>query len=67
MAPPHSLASSRVGALRPADAARPVSLLEPLLFGMLCYVLGVVTGARLIPWLVDRGLFPVRRHDPREP
>ena len=22
-----------------------------------------MTGARLIPWLVDRGLFPVRRHD----
>ncbi len=44
-----------------------MNLPELLLFGVLCYVLGIVTGARLIPWLVDRGLFPVRRHDSREP
>ena len=30
-------------------------------YGMACYVLGLVTGAHLIPWLVDRGWFPVRR------
>jgi hypothetical protein len=35
---------------------------ELLLLGALCYVLGFVSGAVLIPWLVDRGLFPVRRH-----
>ena len=44
-----------------------MSPLDLLLFGALCYVLGFVSGATLIPWLVDRGLFPVRRHDPREP
>jgi hypothetical protein len=26
--------------------------------GTVCYVLGLFTGARIIPWLVDRGLFP---------
>ncbi len=39
-----------------------MSVLELLLSGALCYVLGLVTGAAVIPWLVDRGLFPVRRH-----
>jgi hypothetical protein len=42
--------------------------LELLLFGVLCYLLGLGTGARLIPWLVDRGWFPLRpgsgRDDP---
>jgi hypothetical protein len=42
-----------------------MSLIELLIFGALCYVLGVVTGARLIPWLVDRRWFPVVRRDPR--
>jgi hypothetical protein len=31
-------------------------------YGTACYVLGLITGARLIPWLVDRGWFPVRPH-----
>jgi hypothetical protein len=31
-------------------------------FGTACYLFGLLTGARLIPWLVDRGWFPVRRH-----
>ena len=39
-----------------------MSLPELLLSDGLCYVLGIVSGAVLIPWLVDRGLFPVRRH-----
>jgi hypothetical protein len=39
-----------------------MSLLEIVLFGALCYLFGLVSGAVLIPWLVDRGLFPVRRH-----
>jgi hypothetical protein len=43
-----------------------MSLTELLLFGALCYILGIVSGAVVIPWLVDRGLFPVRRHDPCE-
>ena len=34
-----------------------MSTVELLLFGALCYVLGLVCGAELIPWLVDRGLF----------
>ena len=42
-----------------------MSPLELLLFGALCYLFGLVSGAFLIPWLVDRGVFPVRRHDPR--
>jgi hypothetical protein len=37
--------------------------IELLLFGALCYVLGFVSGAVVIPWLVDRGLFPVRRRE----
>ena len=28
----------------------------------LCYAFGFVSGVVVIPWLVDRGLFPVRRH-----
>jgi hypothetical protein len=43
-----------------------VSAVELVLFGALCYLFGVVSGAVLIPWLVDRGLFPVRRHGPCE-
>jgi hypothetical protein len=43
-----------------------MSLVDLLLFGALCYLLGVVSGAVLIPWLVDRGIFPVRRHGPCE-
>ena len=31
-----------------------MSPLELLLFGALCYVFGLVSGAVLIPWLVDR-------------
>jgi hypothetical protein len=37
--------------------------LELLLFGASCYGLGFLSGAVLIPWLVDRGLFPVRRRE----
>jgi hypothetical protein len=40
----------------------PMSPLELVLFGAACYLFGLVTGAVVIPWLVDRGLFPVRRH-----
>ena len=40
-----------------------MSPIELLLFGALCYLFGLVIGAVLIPWLVDRGLFPVRRHE----
>ena len=42
-----------------------MSPLELLLFGAACYVLGLVSGAVVIPWLVDRGLFPVHRHGER--
>jgi hypothetical protein len=31
-----------------------VSPLELVLFGALCYLFGLVSGAVLIPWLVDR-------------
>jgi hypothetical protein len=31
-------------------------------YGTARYVLGLISGARLIPWLVDRGWFPVRPH-----
>ncbi|HKZ92841.1 MAG TPA: hypothetical protein VJZ50_11950 [Candidatus Limnocylindrales bacterium] len=34
--------------------------------GYFGYLFSVVSGAILIPWLVDRGLFPVRRHGPCE-
>jgi hypothetical protein len=40
-----------------------VSPLELVIFGAACYLFGLVSGAVVIPWLVDRGLFPVRRHD----
>jgi hypothetical protein len=61
---PPPVASSRVArALRPADAALPVNALELLLFGALCYVCGFASGAVPIPWLVDRGLFPVHRRE----
>ena len=39
-----------------------MSPVEMLLFGAACYAFGFVSGAVVIPWLVDRGLFPVRRH-----
>jgi hypothetical protein len=39
--------------------------LELMVFGAVCYVLGLVSGAIVIPWLVDRGIFPVGRHDSR--
>ena len=39
-----------------------MSPLELVRFGVLCYLFGLVSGAVVIPWLVDRGLFPVRRH-----
>jgi hypothetical protein len=35
-------------------------------YGMACYVLGLVCGARLITWLVDRGWFPVHHHHGRD-
>ena len=34
-----------------------MSPLELVLFGAVCYLFGLVSGAVLIPWLVDRGLF----------
>ncbi len=40
-----------------------MSLLELAVFGAACYLFGLGSGAVLIPWLVDRGLFPVRRHE----
>jgi hypothetical protein len=43
-----------------------MTLAELVVFGALCYLFGLVSGAVLIPWLVDRGLFPVRRHGPCE-
>ena len=61
---PPPLASGRVGSIGPADALLPMSPLELVLFGAACYLFGVVSGAVVIPWLVDRGLFPVRRQDP---
>jgi hypothetical protein len=36
---------------------------ELLLFGALCYVLGIISGAVVIPWLVGRGLFLVHRRE----
>ena len=38
-----------------------MTALELVLFGTLCYLFGLVSGAIFIPWLVDHGLFPVRR------
>ena len=40
-----------------------MAVLELILFGALCYLLGLLSGARFIPWLVDRGIFPVRGSD----
>jgi hypothetical protein len=37
-----------------------MTLLELVIFGA-SYLFGLVSGAVVIPWLVDRGLFPVRR------
>jgi hypothetical protein len=37
----------------------PDGLLLLAAYGFACYVLGLLTGARLIPWLVDRGWFPI--------
>ncbi len=33
-----------------------MSPLELLLFGAACYLFGLVSGAVVLPWLVDRGL-----------
>ena len=35
-----------------------MSPVELVLFGAACYLFGLVSGAVLIPWLVDRGVFP---------
>ena len=43
-----------------------MSPFELVVFGAACYIFGLVSGAVVIPWLVDRGLFPVRRHGPCE-
>ena len=40
-----------------------MSPLEFVLLGAACYLFVLVSGAVVIPWLVDRGLFPVRQHD----
>jgi hypothetical protein len=40
-----------------------MSPLEFVVFGAACCLFGLISGAVLIPWLVDRGLFPVRRHE----
>ncbi len=40
-----------------------MSPLELVVFGAAYYLFGLVSGAVVIPWLVDRGLFLVRRHD----
>ena len=40
----------------------PDGLLLLAAYGTACYVLGLISGARLIPWLVDHGWFPVRAH-----
>jgi hypothetical protein len=58
---PRNHAPGRADAPRPpgADASMsPDGLLLLAAYGTACYVLGLVTGARLIPWLVDRGWFP---------
>jgi hypothetical protein len=38
-----------------------MTAIELVLFGAICYAFGFVSGAVLIPWLVDHRLFPVRR------
>jgi hypothetical protein len=40
----------------------PDGLLLLAAYGTACYVLGLITGAQVIPWLVDRGRSPVRHH-----
>ena len=44
----------------PADASGLEGPVELLHFGAACYVLGLVSGAVAIRWLVDRGLFSGR-------
>jgi hypothetical protein len=39
----------------------PLDLLCLAAYGTACYAFGLLTGVYLIPWLVDRGLFPIRR------
>jgi hypothetical protein len=65
---PPLIPSRRAGSVppAPADALEPMSPIELLVFGAGCYLFGLVSGAVVIPWLVDRGLFPVRRHGPCE-
>ena len=63
MSSPPPLASGRVGAPSPADASGLMSPFDLLLFGAACYLFGFVSGVVVIPWLVDRGLFPVRRRE----
>jgi hypothetical protein len=65
MSRPHHHAPGRAIAAGPPGALCPMSpdgLLLLAAYGTACYVLGLVTGARLTPWLVDRGWFPVRPH-----
>ena len=62
MSSPPPPASGRADEHGPADAPAPVTPLELVFFGATCYLFGLVSGAVVIPWLVDRGLFPVRRH-----
>jgi hypothetical protein len=38
-----------------------MSPFEFVVFGVACYLFGLVSGAVVIPWLVDHGLFPVHR------
>jgi hypothetical protein len=42
-----------------------MTLPELVLFDALCYAFGFISGAVLIPWLVDHRLLPVRG-DPGE-
>ena len=60
---PPPLASGRVASTARPTRPLPMSPLELVLFGAACYLFGLVSGAVVIPWLVDRGLFPVRRHE----
>jgi hypothetical protein len=39
-----------------------MSTIELLLFGALYHPFGLVSAAVVIPWLVDRGRFLIRRH-----
>ena len=40
-----------------------MTLFELLLFGALSYVLGLISGAVVIPWLVDHGRFRLHRRN----